>query len=113
MDDQQRALNKRYETIAWGLFFIVWGLTSLFRFLPDGTGTILIGLILLGLNAARYYSQIPTSGFTITLGVLALVLGAFDVMRAVLPPPFSTLDAFPVLLIIIGVVWVVRSLLKK
>jgi hypothetical protein len=113
MDESQRALNKRYETIAWGLFFIVWGLTSLFTILPNGTGTILVGLILLGLNAARYSSQIPTSSFTITLGVLALVLGAFDVMRAILPPPFSTLDAFPILLIIIGAVWVVRSLIRK
>lgn len=110
--DEQRALNKKYETIAWGAFFIVWGLTSLLKFLPDGMGTIAIGLILLGLNAARHSSQIPTSGFTITLGVIALVLGGFDVLRATLRLPFE-LPVFAILLIVLGVVLLGRELFNR
>ena len=111
MDDQQRVLNKKYETVAWGAFFIVLGVTSLFSFLPNGTGTIGIGLILLGLNVARYYAHLPTSGFTITLGVIALVLGLFDVLRAVLG--FSAEGSgFALVLIVIGVILVGREFLR-
>lgn len=109
MNEQQRALNKKYETIAWGAFFIVWGLTSLLKFLPDGTGTVAIGLILLGLNVARYSSQLPTSGFTITLGVIAVVLGGLDVLRTTLRLPFE-LPVFAILLIVLGVALLGREL---
>lgn len=106
--DNKRTLNRRYETIAWGAFFILLGLTSLFRVLPDGSGTVGIGIILLGLNLARYLSGIPTSGFTITLGVIALVLVVADILRALRMLPID-LPFFPVLLIVIGVIWLIRG----
>jgi hypothetical protein len=107
----ERALNRRYETIAWGAFFILLGVTNLFRGLPDGTGALGIGIILLGLNLARYLSRIPTSGLTITLGVIALVLGVADVVRVLLRLPVD-LPFFPLLLIIIGVIWLVRGITR-
>jgi hypothetical protein len=107
----ERALNRRYETIAWGAFFILLGVTNLFRGLPDGTGALGIGIILLGLNLARYFSRIPTSGLTITLGVIALVLGVADVVRVLLRLPVD-LPFFPLLLIIIGVIWLVRGITR-
>ncbi|MBI5303441.1 MAG: hypothetical protein HY868_15010 [Chloroflexi bacterium] len=110
--DDAKSLNRRFETIAWGTFFIVWGLTSLFRFLPDGSATIGIGVILLGLNLARYLNRISTSGFTITLGVIALVIGAVDVARAVFRLPID-LPFFPILLITIGVIWIAREVTKR
>jgi hypothetical protein len=107
MDEQQRALNRRYETIAWGAFFIWWGITTLFKFV-DGTNTVGIGLILLGLNVVRYYSKIPTSSFTIVLGIIAIILGGVDMLRAILRLPFD-LPAFPALLIILGLVLLWRE----
>ncbi len=109
--DDARILNRRYETIAWGTFFILLGLTNLIRVLPDGTGTLGIGIILLGLNFARYVSHIPTSTFTITLGVIALVLGIVDVARAIFRLPFD-LPFFPILLITLGVIWIARELMS-
>ncbi len=111
MNEQQRALNRRYETIAWGAFFIWWGVTTLFGFLPAGVGTIGIGLILLGLNAARYFNQIPTSGFTVTLGIIALLLGGIEMLRSVLRLPFD-LPFFPVLLIVVGAILLVREAMR-
>ncbi len=104
----ERSLNRRYETIAWGAFFILLGVTSLLP-VPNGTGTVGIGVILLGLNLARYVSKIPTSSLTITLGVIALAVGAFDVARAAFYLPMD-LPLFPLLLIVIGVVWLARGL---
>jgi hypothetical protein len=110
--DDARVLNRKYETIAWGAFFIWLGVTNLLRVLPDGVGAIGIGVILLGLNLARYVSKIPTSGLTIFLGALALVLGAFDVVRAVLRLEID-LPFFPLLLIVIGVVWIAQGLMRS
>jgi hypothetical protein len=111
MDEQQRALNRRYETAAWGAFFIWWGITTLFSFLPEGVGTVGIGLILLGLNAARYTNKIPTSGFTIALGVIALVIGGFELLRTILRLPFE-MPFFPLLLIVLGVIVLVRAVTR-
>lgn len=107
-----RTLNKRYETVAWGAFFILLGTTSLIPGVPSGLGTLGIGVILLGLNLARYLSQIPTSGFTITLGIIALVLGAADLLRALLRLQVD-LPLFPLLLIVIGVIWLVRGVVRR
>jgi hypothetical protein len=109
--DDARTLNRKYETVAWGAFFIWLGITNLSRGLPDGVGAVGIGVILLGLNLARYASKIPTSGLTICLGALALVLGAFDVARAVLRLEID-LPFFPLLLIVIGIVWLARGLVS-
>ncbi len=111
MDEQQRVLNRRYETIAWGAFFIWWGLTTLFSFLPEGIGTIGVGLILLGLNDARYFTKIPMSMFTLTIGVLAVVLGGLEALRAILRLPFE-MPTLPLLLIVLGVIVLVREMTR-
>lgn len=76
-DPEKAALNKRLETIAWGCFLILLGG---FMFVPDamvnrGLWSIGLGLIMLGLNAARYLNEIRMSGFTTFLGILALLGG--------------------------------------
>ena len=107
MDNVQR-LNHKFEAIAWGAFFIWWGFTELFPFIPDGIGAVGIGLILLGLNAARSQNGIPTSGFTTTLGILALVLGGLELARPMFRLPFE-LPVFAICLIVIGMVFLVRE----
>jgi hypothetical protein len=98
-----RELNPDLEAIAWGAFFILWGITEMFKSLPDGTGAVGIGLILLGLNAVRHFKGIATSGFTTTLGVLALVGGGLELAGAALSLPFE-LPVFAILLILLGVI---------
>ncbi|HLO27931.1 MAG TPA: hypothetical protein VK249_02275 [Anaerolineales bacterium] len=105
-----QSLNRRLEAIAWGAFFVWWGLTELFPSLPGGTGAIGIGIILLGLNASRSMNGIPVSGFTTTLGVLALVLGVLDFSRGILHLSFE-LPVFGILLIALGVIFLARELI--
>ncbi len=107
-----RSLNKRYETVAWGAFFILLGVTSLFQGLPAGAGAVGIGIIFLGLNLARVLSKIPTSGLTITLGALAFVLGGADLLRDVLHLQIA-LPIFPLLLIALGLVWLGRGIARS
>jgi hypothetical protein len=91
----------QFETIAWGALFIWWGITEMIPSLPKGIGALGIGLILLGLNAARARSGVPTSGFSIVLGILALVLGGLELAGPMLNLPFE-LPIFAILLIVLG-----------
>ena len=110
--DNTRNLNRNLETMAWGALFIWWGITELFQFLPHGAGAIGIGLIFLGLNIARSLNGIPTSGFSTTLGILALVLGGLELASSVLRLPFE-LPVFAILLIVLGVILLARELLRS
>ena len=77
IDPEKAALNKRLETAFWGLFLIMLGGQFLLKNvnLPEGIWDVGIGLILLGLNAARYFNGLKMSGFTTFLGILAVVGG--------------------------------------
>lgn len=106
--DTVQNLNRRFEAIAWGAFFIWWGVTEMLPSLPEGTGAIGIGLILLGLNFARSQNGIPTSGFTTTIGILALAWGGLELARPLLNLPFE-LPVFAIFLIVIGVIFLLRE----
>ena len=105
------SLNRQYETVAWGAFFILLGVTGLFRGLPEGVGAVGLAIIFLGLNLVRYVNQIPTSALTLTLGVLALVLGGADILRTVLSLQVE-LPVFPLLLIALGLIWLIRGVTR-
>ena len=80
VDPDRAALNKRLETIAWGFFLIMLGG---FMFVPEeivkgGWWSVGVGLIFLGLNAARYVNGLRMSGFTTFLGVISVIGGALN-----------------------------------
>lgn len=80
VDSAKAALNKNMETAAWGCFLIMLGG---FMFVPDsvvegGWWSIGVGLIMLGLNAARYFTRIRMSGFTTFLGIISVIGGALE-----------------------------------
>lgn len=79
-DPEKAALNKNMETAAWGCFLIMLGG---FMFVPDnvvqgGWWSIGVGLIMLGLNVARYFNKIRMSGFTTFLGIISIIGGALE-----------------------------------
>ena len=82
INPEKAAMNKRLESVGWGLFLIMLGG---FMFIPDttvskGLWSIGIGLIFLGLNAARYFNGIRMSGFTTFLGILSLIGGIVQLL---------------------------------
>jgi hypothetical protein len=80
-DPDKVALNKRLESIAWGCFLILWAGSMFWSKImpgspiPEGLWSIGAGLILIGLNVARYFSQIKMSGFTTVLGIISVIGG--------------------------------------
>jgi len=101
--------NRNFETVAWGAFFVWWGITEMFPSLPNGTGAIGIGLILLGLNGFRSLNGIAMSSFSTTLGIIALVLGGLELAQPLLHLPFE-LPVFGILLVVLGGIFVTREL---
>ncbi|MBN2047214.1 MAG: hypothetical protein JW750_05170 [Anaerolineaceae bacterium] len=82
VDPEKAATNKRLETIAWGCFLVMLGG---FMFVPEeivrgGWWSIGVGVIFLGLNAARYFNGLRMSGFTTFLGILSVIGGILDLV---------------------------------
>jgi hypothetical protein len=107
-----QTLNRNFEAIAWGALLIWWGITELIPSLPDGTGAIGIGLILLGVNVARLFNGITASGFTTTVGILALVWGGLEMAGVLLSLPFE-LPVFAILLIVLGAIILAPALFRS
>jgi hypothetical protein len=80
-DLEKAALNKRLENIALGCFLVMWGGSMFWGAIApnnpvrEGIWSIVVGLIFLGLNAARYFYKLRISGFTTFLGLLSLLGG--------------------------------------
>ena len=111
MDDIQ-VRNRTFEGLAWGAFFIWWGITELYPSLPSGTWALGFGVIMLALNAARSLNGLPTSGFTITVGVLALLWGGLEMAGLFLNLPYE-IPIFAIVLIVLGVILLARNLVGK
>jgi hypothetical protein len=107
-----QTLNRNFEAIAWGALFVWWGITELVPSLPDGTGALGIGLILIGVNIARWFNGIPISGFSTTVGILALVWGGLELFGALLSLPFE-IPIFAILLIVLGAIILAPALIGK
>ena len=107
-DPEKMALNKRLESVAWGLFLIMLGGFALIpdNTIPKGVWSIGIGVIMLGLNAARIFSKVKMSGFTTILGVLALLGGIAELIG------ITSLDA-ALLLIILGAYLILKPWFEK
>lgn len=102
--------TRNLDTIAWGAFFILWGITELFSSLPEGVGAVGVGLILIGLNIVRSMKGIPASSFTTILGILALVWGGLELAGVLLALPFE-LPVFAIVLVTLGLLLLGREIL--
>jgi hypothetical protein len=105
---EKAILNKRLETIGWGLFFIMLGGFAFvpYELVPKGLWSIGVGVIMLGLNITRYFNKIKMSGFTTFLGVISLLSGVTQLLG------MHNLDA-PMLLIILGAYLIVKPWFDK
>jgi hypothetical protein len=100
------AWDDRLENIAWGLFLIVVGIAWLGPGADVPLGICLTGggLIMLALNAVRYFTGIKTSSFTIGLGAIAILAGIASAL---------SVKIFGVLLILIGSAIILRPFFGK
>lgn len=102
------ALSNRLDDFGWAVLLIVIGIIWLLpeNVMPRGSWLIATGVILLGLNAIRYFNGITMVGFSLVAGVLALLAGLGSFFGLTLP-------LFAIALILIGVVMLFKPLLDR
>jgi hypothetical protein len=107
-DEEKQALNKRLESVGWALFLIMIGGLALIpdESVPEGMWLIGTGLIMIGLNLARFLNGIRMSRLTLILGFLALGTGLGDYLGLDLP-------VFAIMLIVIGIGMIIRPLVER
>ena len=107
-NEESLALNKRLETVGWGLFLIMLGGFAFIPHeqIPQGAWSVGVGVIMLGLNATRYYYGIKMSGFTTFLGIFALISGIGELLG------LYDLDG-ALLLIILGAYLILKPWFEK
>ncbi len=98
-----------FGAVAWGALFILWGITEMFKSLPEGIGALGIGVILLGLNLVRHWNGQPARSFSTTVGILALLLGALELAQPYLHLSFE-LPIFAILLLALGLITLIRAI---
>jgi hypothetical protein len=107
-DAKKRALDKRLDSIGWGLFLIMIGGLWLAPegLVPEGSWLIGTGAIILVMMGIRYLYGIKINCFWFVMGIVALAFGISDVFGLNIP-------VFPILIIIIGASVVLTPFLKK
>ncbi len=91
----KRVLDRRLVGLSWALFLIMIGGLWLIPNVPEGIWLIGTGLIMLGLNAARYVNGIRMQFFSSVLGAFAVLLGVAELLGLHWP-------VLPIILIVIG-----------
>ncbi len=103
MTPAKHELNRRLESISWGLFLIMLGGFALLKSVPEGTWLVGAGIIMLGLNALRLLLGIRIGWTTVILGTVALLSGLGSVYGVSIP-------VGPLLVILIGLAIILRAL---
>ena len=108
LESEKASLNKRFESIAWGLFLIMIGGMAFIPNdqVPEGLWSLGVGIILLGLNGIRYRNGIRMSGFTTVLGIIALFTGIGEFAGIDLP-------GLAILLILLGAALVLKPWIEE
>ena len=97
-------ISRNFDAIGWGALFIWWGIVHHAALLAKSGGAPLgTGLILIGVNIARKLAGLPMSGFSTTIGILAIVWGVLELVGVLVNLPFE-IPIFAILLIVLGLI---------
>jgi hypothetical protein len=101
-------LDRRLHDIGWGLLLMLTGMIWLVpaERVPEGAWLLGVAAILLGVNVVRYVKHIAVSGFSLVLGLAALLAAFSGIWRTDLP-------VLALCLLVIGASLVARPLLTK
>ena len=104
-DPHKLELQNRFDTVGWGLLFLLFGVLAL----PNGTAQYVsaaaVGAAMLGLNGLRILVAVPVRWFSVILGA-AFVAGGSGAMAGM------HMDVFVVFFVLAGVVTIVGALVK-
>jgi hypothetical protein len=102
------SLDRRLHDIGWGLLLMLTGMIWLVpaKRVPQGAWLLGVAAILVGLDVVRYVKHITVSGFSLVVGLAALLAAFSRIWRTDLP-------VLALCLLIIGASLVAKPLLTK
>jgi hypothetical protein len=101
-------LNSKLVSVSWALFLMMIGGLWLVptNQVPESAWLLGVGLILIGLNIARFLNKLKPSSFSIALGIVATGAGIAGLYGVIFP-------FFPLILILIGASIILDMFLDK
>jgi len=96
-------ISRNFDAIGWGALFVWWGISLMLPSMLNGVAPLGTGLILIGVNIARKLAGLPMSGFSTTIGILAIVWGVLELVGVLVNLPFE-IPIFAILLIVLGLI---------
>ncbi len=97
--------DKKFAAVGWGLFFIWIGICYIAG-LTFTVGLLGVGIIILGLQLARMFSNVKFEAFWLVVGILFVLGGIWNLLKI-------EFDLVPILLIIAGLLLLVSALTGK
>jgi len=96
-------ISRNFDAIGWGALFVWWGISLMLPSMLNGVVPLGTGLILVGVNIARKLAGLPMSGFSTTIGILAIVWGVLELVGVLVNLPIE-IPIFAILLIVLGLI---------
>lgn len=103
--DGRSILDRRLESIGWGLLFFLLAAFALPSGPVEYAVVATIGGLIVGLNAVRLAASLPISWFGVVLGTALLVAGSGALLG-------YRLDAFVVFFVLAGVVTIAGAIIR-
>lgn len=112
MSEHQYALAKKLDATGWGLFFI-WVGIGLLANISWGATLLGLGVIVLGIQAARIAFGLSVEGFWLVAGIVFAVGGGWEMLEARLGRAPLPSGLLPVLSIVVGIGLIITAFLHR
>jgi hypothetical protein len=99
-------LDRRLHDVAWGLLLMITGIIWLVPDVPEGAWLWGVAAVLFGVNVVRYLNHIRINGFSMALGLAAVIAALTQIWRQDLP-------LLAICLIVIGASLLAKPLLTR
>lgn len=110
--DRKAPLVKKLDAIGWGAFLIWIGSTLLVN-VGWGMGLLGVGVIALGIQAARKYFGLPVERFWLMFGIVFVLWGIWELLSIQLGDAWIPVGLVPILFIAVGAILVASAFLHK
>lgn len=105
MDIDKMELDSRYDTVGWGLLFLLFGVLAFPRGTAQYASVAIVGAAMLGLNGLRFLADLPMPWFSSIFGAVMLVAGVTALAGL-------HVDVFVLFFLVAGVVTIAGALIE-
>jgi hypothetical protein len=106
VDTRIRELEKRFDSVGWGLLFLLFAALALPNGNAEYASAAAVGGLMLALNGVRIAMDVPVRWFSVVLGASMLIGGSAAVAGV-------KMDVFVIFFALAGVVTIAGALVRR